>query len=99
MTSYFRENEGSCSDEDSDFASPPVKRSKKVVQTSRKKWSDKEIDEINKYFESFLSAGITPRQDSIKRAQEKSKKANGEIWKRKGPLIVKKISNMNKKKK
>ncbi|WAR09247.1 hypothetical protein MAR_019205 [Mya arenaria] len=90
-----REKEES-SGEDSDAVCQPKR--KKAAQSTRQKWSEKEVEELKKFFKTYLDVGITPRQDAIKKALEKSKKENGALWRRKSHLIIKKISNMNKNK-
>ncbi|XP_052811802.1 uncharacterized protein LOC128239273 isoform X3 [Mya arenaria] len=84
------------SGEDSDAVCQPKR--KKAAQSTRQKWSEKEVEELKKFFKTYLDVGITPRQDAIKKALEKSKKENGALWRRKSHLIIKKISNMNKNK-
>ena len=64
----------------------------------RQRWDTIEVEEIHRYFKSYLDGGITPRQEAVKVAQERSKKAGGKIWKRSIDKIVKKISAMNHKK-
>lgn len=83
----------SASDSDISFE-PPKKR---IKTTTRVMWTNTEIDELKMYFSEFLSTKTTPGKDFCKKAIEKSKMNGGQICRRAYHLIVKKISNMNKK--
>ena len=75
----------------------PIPKKRKVAKnTVRQKWSSEEFAEIEKYFKSYLDAGITPRSKEVQFAMAKSKKNKGVLWMRKSNLIIKKISYMNK---
>lgn len=67
----------------------------KKKKSNRKKWSAKEIEELQKYFSDFLDLGTTPRGAFIDKIKKKSKKHGGVIHLRENHLIIKKISNMN----
>lgn len=85
------------SEEELEQERKPTKKAKHSV--ARKKWSKTEMDELNKYFKSYLAAGVTPRGPDCEKAKLSSKNANGEIHKRQNHLIIKKISALNHKKK
>ena len=76
-----------------------TKIAKKVTRqkVTRQRWDATEMEEIHKYFSSFLEAKIVPRTKDVQLAQKKSKQQGGKIWKRTSDKVVKKISNINHK--
>ena len=87
----FRYSEESNSDDDEGTKRPKKKKSLRV------KWTDIETKEIHKYFASFLQSKITPGRVDCQKAISKSKVNGGQLHRRSSPLIIKKISNMNRK--
>ena len=65
----------------------------------RQKWDTVELEEINKYFPTYLEAGICPKSKAVETAKKQSQKKKGKIWMRSNDKIIKKISAMNHKKK
>ena len=82
-------------DDDEDSDSEPINKRPKM--TTRIKWTTLEMKEVAKYFQNFLATKTTPGQKECERVRAISKQAGGEIHRRGPPLIIKKISNMNKK--
>jgi hypothetical protein len=74
------------------------KRNSQKNASKRQKFSQVETEEINFYFGEYLKCGICPRKKQVEDAKQKSRKKNGEIWKRSNDKIIKKISAMNHKK-
>jgi len=65
------------------------KKATKKTAVVRQRWDTIEVEEIHRYFKSYLDGGITPGQLDVRVAQEKNKKAGGKIWKRSIDKIVK----------
>ena len=70
---------------------------RKSTTTTRVKWTSGEIQELNKYFGKYLSTKTTPGQKECLKVINLSRKKGGELHRRNPPLIIKKISNINKK--
>ncbi|XP_033729942.1 uncharacterized protein LOC117319213 [Pecten maximus] len=86
------------SEKSSDEEPQPAEKRKKTA-FHRKRWTPKEEEEIHLYFKSYIQSGTTPRRDACEKGKLKSKKHNGELYKRENHLIIKKISAMNHAKK
>lgn len=63
-------------------------------KSSRKRWTEEEIQEIQQYFAKFLKTKTCPSKTAIEKSQTKG---GGALAKRFWHNIVKLISNMNKK--
>ena len=70
---------------------------RKMAKVNRVKWTTTEVKEINKYFAEFLKSKTTPGQKFCQKIIKVSKSSGGQLHRRSPPLIIKKISNMNKK--
>lgn len=81
---------------DFDDVDSVVKNDRKP-KSSRKRWTEEEIEEIQQYFAKFLKTKTCPSKTYTLKAIEKSKTKGGALAKRFWHNIVKKISNMNKK--
>lgn len=73
-----------------------TKRKKKKPQQPVKKqaWTKEEEEEIRKLFRPFFESKERPKPNHCKKAQGKSKKSNGLIWKRKKDVLKKKVFRM-----
>ena len=56
----------------------------------RQAWDSDEIEEIDKYFKTYLKAGICPRKQAVESSKLQSKKRHDKIWMRSNDKIVKK---------
>ena len=70
---------------------------KKLRKSNRVKWTAKEFEEIQQYFEKHLKVKATPGKSECLKVIKKCKEEGGQICRRDYHTIVKKISNMNKK--
>ena len=90
------EEDGSGEDEE-EFDGKRKRKSQKQAP-KRQKFSQVETAEIKDYFSEYLKSGICPRKKKVEDAKLKSRKTNGELWKRSNDKIIKKISAMNHRK-
>lgn len=67
--------------------------------STRVKWTESELQEIQQYLHENLKAQITPGRKEVERALEKSKKNHGDIHKRHWETVKKKVWNLIKKNK
>ena len=70
---------------------------KKARSHSRVKWTEAEVKELQKFFKNHLKAKTTPGQSECNKVLKQSKAVGGQLARRTPALIIKKISNMNKK--
>ena len=70
-----------------------------AAPSTRVKWTEKEMKEIQQYLNQNLKAQQTPGRREVERALEKSKQNHGDIHKRHWETVKKKVWNMIQKKK
>ena len=87
----FSDNNSSSEEE------PFPKRRKVAKKSNRVQWTELEMQEIKKYLGGFLASKITPGKKDCILAISKSKSDGGQLHRRDYTLIVKKVSNMNRK--
>jgi len=83
---------------DQEPARHSTRREKNKKDTKRQKWSEKETEELKKFFSKHLDRKVAPRRADCLKAKQESFKNGGELHKRSWHLIVKKISAINHKK-
>ena len=80
-------------EEAEDFPAETRKR-KKPVPSARKKWSEKEVEELMDLFKEDFETNTLPGQRRIEKMMRQSMSNRGVIYKRKRDTIKKKLSNM-----
>ena len=66
---------------------------------TRQYFDEEEMNEIHHFFKQYLNLGICPRTAAVNEAKKRSKQKGGKLFLRSADNIIKKISNLNHKKK
>jgi hypothetical protein len=75
------------------------KTGKSTKTSTRVKWTQVELGELEKYFKKFIDSKITPRAKDCENVRAQSQKKGGQLHRRAAHLIIKKISAINHRKK
>ena len=70
------------SDEDEEEFDGKRRRKSQRKATKRQRFSKAETEAIKTFLSEYLKSGICPRKRQVEDAKQKSRKKNGELWKR-----------------